>query len=255
MPLSEQTLGGFKTGMTRSSRRGGKDGAQKLWTLQNGYVNDQGDVVPRPGLQHVANVEGSAGLYGADGQLHVFYGDTDLFVDPGNPLVTGHLLRYPLDLGGADDPLYLPADNQTKYLLVPTEDTFDYSAPGYDDSAWLTSLGPYGTTDYPEAADYGFRTHPITGWTQSLYLWNRFHLRLGRTMDVLFKLYADDGADIYVNGIKVASLVVPSPSPPYYLTATIPASAFVSGDNVVAIKGVGDVFGNNCFLDYRLVKA
>lgn len=96
MPLSEQTLGGFKTGMTRSSRRGGKDGAQKLWTLQNGYVNDQGDVVPRPGLRHVATVTGSQGLYGADGQLHVFYGDTDPWVDPNIPLVEGHLLRYPL---------------------------------------------------------------------------------------------------------------------------------------------------------------
>ncbi len=97
MALSEQVLGGFKTGMTRSSRRGGKDGAQKLYTLQNGYVNDQGDVVPRPGLRPVASVAHSAGLYGASGQLSVFYGDTGGFVDPGNPLVQGHLLIYPLD--------------------------------------------------------------------------------------------------------------------------------------------------------------
>ncbi len=103
MALSEQVLGGFKTGMTRSSRRGGKDGAQKLYTLQNGYVNDQGDVVPRPGLRHVASVAHSVGLYGTGGKLHVFYGDTDDFADPGNPLVEGHLLQYPLSgfiLGG-----------------------------------------------------------------------------------------------------------------------------------------------------------
>lgn len=93
--MSSQVLGNFKTGMDRSSKRGGKDGAQRLYTLQNAYINERGDVIPRPGLQHVADVTNSAGLYGWQGQLHVFHGDDD-FVDPGNPLVKGHLLRYPL---------------------------------------------------------------------------------------------------------------------------------------------------------------
>lgn len=142
MPLSEQVLGGFKSGMSRSSRRGGKDGAQKLWTLQNGYVTDQGDAVPRPGLQHLANVAHSAGLYGADGQLHVFYGDDDAFVDPMNPLVQGHLLRYPIQVD--PDPNYgTPlADflTDTPLLYWPLNGTSqqvvkDFSGNGYDGTA------------------------------------------------------------------------------------------------------------------------
>lgn len=103
--LSTQVLGQFKTGMDRSTRRGGKDGAKRLWTLQNAYLNERGDAVPRPGLQHVANVAHSAGLYGWKGQLHVFHGEDD-FVDPGNPLVAAHLLRYP----AMEPPLTLAGD-------------------------------------------------------------------------------------------------------------------------------------------------
>lgn len=93
--LATQVLGAFKTGMDRSTRRGGKDGAKRLWTLQNAYLNERGDAVPRPGLQHVANVANSTGLYGWKGQLHVFHAD-DTYVDPANPLVTDHRVRYPL---------------------------------------------------------------------------------------------------------------------------------------------------------------
>lgn len=99
--MDTQVLGNFKTGMDRSSKRGGKDGAQRLWTLQNAYINERGEAIPRPGLQHVADVANSAGLYGWQGQLHVFHGEDD-FVDPGNPLVQGHWIRYPLDLIGLD---------------------------------------------------------------------------------------------------------------------------------------------------------
>lgn len=110
--ISTQVLGGFKTGMDRQTKRGGKDGAQRLYTLENAYLNERGDAVPRPGLQHVANVAHSAGLYGWQGQLHVFHGESD-FVDPGNPLVAAHWIRYPLapppdlTITGTFAPVYL----------------------------------------------------------------------------------------------------------------------------------------------------
>lgn len=103
--MNTQILGGFKTGMDRSSRRGGKDGAQRLWLLQNGYINERGEVIPRPGLQHVAGVANSVGLYGWQGQLHVFRGEDD-YVDPGNPLVAAHVLRYPI----VEQPMTLTGD-------------------------------------------------------------------------------------------------------------------------------------------------
>lgn len=143
MPLDEQVLGGFKSGMSRSSRRGGKDGAQKLWTLQNGYVTDQGDAVPRPGLQHVANVAHSVGLYGADGQLHVFYGDDDAFVDPGNPLVKGHILRYPLDPSATALSYLETVLADEPYLLYPMNDPTDTAIETIQ-----AANGTYGGTDY-----------------------------------------------------------------------------------------------------------
>lgn len=103
--ISTQVLGGFKTGMDRQTKRGGKDGAQRLYTLENAYLNERGDAVPRPGLQHVANVAHSSGLYGWQGQLHVFHGEDD-FVDPGNPLVAAHWVRYPY----VEQPLTLSGD-------------------------------------------------------------------------------------------------------------------------------------------------
>lgn len=94
--MADQVLGQFSSGMDRRSRRGGKNGPQQLWSLINGYIDAKKQVVPRPGLQHVADVANSAGLYGFSGQLHVFYGDPEDFVNPNNPLVNPHLIRYPL---------------------------------------------------------------------------------------------------------------------------------------------------------------
>lgn len=103
--LDTQVLGAFKTGMDRSSNRGGKDGAKRLYTLQNAYLNERGDALPRPGLAHVANVANSAGLYGWKGQLHVFHGAASGYTDPANPLVTDHTLPYPLANAPADHAL------------------------------------------------------------------------------------------------------------------------------------------------------
>lgn len=119
--ISTQVLGGFKTGMDRQTKRGGKDGAQRLYTLENAYLNERGDAVPRPGLQHVANVAHSTGLYGWQGQLHVFHGEAD-YVDPGNPLVAGHWVRYPLtspaDLAIAGDLPGGPVGQVVSYQYV-----------------------------------------------------------------------------------------------------------------------------------------
>lgn len=95
--MADEVLGQFTSGMDRRSRRGGKNGATQLYTLINGYIDAKKQVVPRPGLNHVANVPNSVGLYGYDGTLHVFHSGDEGFVDPGNPLVTPHIIRYPID--------------------------------------------------------------------------------------------------------------------------------------------------------------
>jgi len=106
--MADEILGQFTSGMDRRTRRGGKNGPQQLWSLINGYINAKKDIVPRPGLQHVADVSNSAGLYGQGGVLHVFHSGAEGFVDPGNPLVNGNILRYPLDIDLGPPPVTDP---------------------------------------------------------------------------------------------------------------------------------------------------
>lgn len=103
--MADQLLGQFSSGMDRRTRRGGKNGPQQLWSLINGYINAKKDVVPRPGLQHVADVPNSAGLYGFDGQLHIFHSGDEGFIDPVNALIAPHIVRYPLLITGSTPPV------------------------------------------------------------------------------------------------------------------------------------------------------
>lgn len=248
MPLSEQVLGGFKSGMSRSSRRGGKDGAQKLYTLQNGYITDQGDAVPRPGLQHVANVANSAGLYGADSQLHVFHGGAQGFVNPNNSLIQPHILRYPLSQGAAT---YDPTITNSRFLLVAFGDTTNYSAPGFDDSSWASGLMPLANQDRPDAPLYGFPAAVATYWPSNQNVWFRGKFNLTTASDQTLYIYLDDGADVYINGVLVFSHNHGS-GPQYFWTQTILASFFVAGENTIAVKARNDIFGVNNYLCFRL---
>lgn len=248
MPLSEQTLGGFKTGMTRSSRRGGKDGAQKLWTLQNGYVNDQGDVVPRPGLRHVANVAHSVGLYGADSQLHVFWGGVEGYVNPGNPLIEDHILRYPVEpsLTTFDGTL-----TKMRYQLVDHSDTTNYSAPGYDDSTWALGLMPLANADRPDASLVGFPAATSIYWPIEKNVWFRAKFNLTAAAIQTLYIYLDDGAEVYINGSLVFSHDHGADLH-YYWVQDIPASSFVVGENTIAVKARNDIYTPNNYVAFRL---
>lgn len=329
--MADQLLGQFSSGMDRRSRRGGKNGPQQLWSLINGYIDAKKQVVPRPGLQHVADVANSSGLYGESGQLHVFYGDPETFVDPDNPLVEAHLIRYPLNdmqlsghladgqvgqsgavqytaanaqapvvysiLSGSLPPgltlsssgaitgVYtiggpyswvvqgvdatsttatLPDANQVgsfgydpnltlnRYLLVEFDDSTDYSAPDYDDSAWAQGLMPLGTNDRPDAAADGFPEHIQTAWPLDKNVWFRGTFYLISTMDLVLTIFLDDGAVVYINGAQVFSETT-GDDEHYFWTETIPAADFVAGVNTVAVKARGDIFGVNNYLSFRLL--
>lgn len=267
--MNTQILGGFNTGMDRSSRRGGKDGAQRLWLLQNAYLNERGEAVPRPGLQHVANVANSRGLYGWQGQLHVFHGESD-YVDPGNPLVAAHWVRYPyqvqpLTLTGALPSLrvgdfgtyqYVEAGGVAPYgalavasgALPPWASmdatglvTYTVTAPG----SWAWSIG--GTdadgvavsladaTTVPSEILATWSTK-YTGAAQHLYaaaVANGIILAVGDNGDVAYSL--DQGATFTIVNPQLGGWVP-------YNAIKFNGDWYLISNNVTASRATGDTF-------------
>ena len=75
---------------------------------------------------------------------------------------------------------------------------------------------------------------------------------MGMPIDLELSIYLDDGASVYVNGVEVFSETT-GLDEHYYWTATIPAESFISGTNVVAVKGRADIFGINNYVSFRLL--
>ena len=115
----------------------------------------------------------------------------------------------------------------------------------YDDSSWQTMEGPLFRVGASEL--------PCTYWanTGTYYLRRTFHLSYTPTHTCTFYVYHDDDVHVFLNGQLVAEEW--GYNPLQVSTLIIPASAFVEGDNELAIY-VHDG-GGDAFLDYSLVWA
>ena len=97
-----------------------------------------------------------------------------------------------------------------KYLVVPTSDSTNRSAVGYDDSGWATAPAPFGnannetTWQNSTAANvYGW-PHWVTPWTLATAIWVR------RTIPdvvggVVVQVRVDNQADVYWNGTFIGN--------------------------------------------------
>ncbi len=145
-----------------------------------------------------------------------------------------------------------PVEDEIRYLVIPTSDMTDYSAPGFDDSAWPLGLASFGNSPNADAATHGFPAIPATNWPLSTNLWYRANLFASPVTDLNVRVYADDGVQLWVNGALVYSYVpiVPT-SPVFYHEFTIPASALVNGQNVLAFKSL-EIFGSLSYFCFEV---
>jgi hypothetical protein len=140
-----------------------------------------------------------------------------------------------------------PVEQEIKYLIVPGNDTADYSGMFFDDSAWDTALAPFGNGDDPYAAAAGFPLHSVTTWPLGTNLWYRCPLKIPVPKSVTFKVFADDKFTLWVNGVQVKT----GQDPFNAFTFTIPASAFIAGDNVLAFKSE-EIFGSLSYFCFEV---
>lgn len=118
-------------------------------------------------------------------------------------------------------------DQLWKYRVEAPGSGADYSAAGYDDSAWTVSQGGFGS-NIPPGAPFSLNTFVAGQVGKSIWLRRRLS---GARGPVQLQAFHDDGCWIWWNGAPVSLTSVNY----YQSTASIPAN-LVTGDDVVAMK-------------------
>ena len=166
----------------------------------------------------------------------------------------------------------LPRGSSWRYLADGSDQTTLWRASSFDDSAWPAGLAELG---YGDAADGRPETTNIRPDTVNTPIYATYYFRAHFTApaDLAFltnvrgRILRDDAAAIYINGAQVfrdATLPAAAlfsdfstgqtPSETDYTEFTIPTSALVAGDNVIAVE-VHQVSGtsSDVSFDFELV--
>jgi hypothetical protein len=130
-----------------------------------------------------------------------------------------------------DLPWSFAVTDEFKYLVVPHDDSADYSAEGFDDSGWVTANGAFGSGAVG-AAGY---PAPTTVIGIDKKIWLRKHETLPQIGELTFDMGHDNGVELWVNGVAVTTSAVE----PFISTAThTPAST-----RIVVALAVTNFFG------------
>lgn len=154
--------------------------------------------------------------------------------------------------------VFSAADQDWRWLAVPNSDSVDRSSPSLDDSAWSIGRPPFGDKEFPLDVEpdnpgrHRFASVPATVVPQAMKVWMRASFPFEALPDeIRFQAFVDNDCILYVNGVQV--LQVGDTNGRYYDVA-IPTSAFVIGENHIAVCGwdrhSGE--GNWFWFDWRL---
>lgn len=132
-----------------------------------------------------------------------------------------------------------------KYLDTTLADATNYSASAFDDSAWssgaapIGNLGPYGSIVNAPIYDARFNANIARTVGFDARTWLRRHVTVNALHAAGFTLkgYVDNGFTVYVNGVQRATYYIATQGG---YSVTVPGSAFVVGDNVIAVNFVDD---------------
>jgi hypothetical protein len=130
-----------------------------------------------------------------------------------------------------------------RYLQTTLADNNDYSATGFNDSAWPVGQAPFGNLTQNDGGvgvnahtyDARFKATITTQTNLNARAWIRRHLTIDTVPDDGFRLigYFDNSVQVYVNGVHAYD---GSTTGSQGVTVTIPGSFFVAGDNVLAVR-------------------
>ena len=123
---------------------------------------------------------------------------------PGANLVLGSPARTRLPVMHVS----APVDGLWKYKVEAAGSVADYSAAGYDDSAWVQDIGGFGESFGPTPEE-GTYVAPGSG----VSIWVRFTLPAGPSDEgFMLTLWHDDGPELWIDGVS-------TPLPPQTLGA------------------------------------
>lgn len=147
-----------------------------------------------------------------------------------------------------------PQLSDWRYKQIGRTDATNYSAPGYDDSAWLVGAAPFGSWEPGYDADdiaFGaptglnvaplydprFATNFATNWTNNTRLWLRRKLTLAAVPSggVTVVAYIEDNCRFFLNGVLQFSSPV-NHSGGVGQKFLIPAGRLLVGENSIAIE-------------------
>lgn len=123
---------------------------------------------------------------------------------PGANLVLGSPARTRLPVMHVS----APVDGLWKYKVEAAGSVADYSAAGYDDSAWVQDIGGFGES-FGSTPEEGTYVAPGSG----VSIWVRFTLPSGPSDEgFMLTLWHDDGPELWIDGVS-------TPLPPQTLGA------------------------------------
>ena len=148
---------------------------------------------------------------------------------------------------------WIPAGALWRYDDSGADHGAAFADPGFDDSTWPTGLAPLGYA-IPPRANYVTTTIGFGGDPQNKYITTWF--RRSFTVDnpaavqgVDLRLWLDDGAIVYINGIEVARENMPggpvtaqTTTPTYvgvwpsWNSYVVPSHLFQAGENSIAVR-------------------
>ena len=159
--------------------------------------------------------------------------------------------------------------DQWKYFKGTREPSSTQGSPwrhiGFDDSSWLSGNTPIG---YGETFIVTNLSDMRGGYT-TVYLRKKFEVTdLDAIENVVLEAMYDDGINIWINGVHVASGNTPSAELPFdatvdnrsenhgftSITLADPSTYLVSGTNVISAQVINSYLSNSsdCFVDIRL---
>lgn len=154
--------------------------------------------------------------------------------------------------------VFSAADQDWRWLAVPNTDTVNRSSPSFDDSGWAIGRPPFGDKEFPidiepdNPGRHDFASVPATVVPQAKKVWMRASFPFeALPAEIRFQAFVDNDCILYVNGVQV--LQVGNNNGRYY-DVVIPTSAFVIGENHIAVCGWDrhSGAGNWFWFDWRL---